>query len=781
MPLNSSDSPQQGTVTAAAAGLAAKFAQARALHQQGQLAPARSIYQEILQMQPEHFDTLNLLGVLAGQTKDLTEAVRYFDRAIAVEPKNAAPYCNRGLALKELGQLDGALASFDQAIALNHDDAVAQYGRGNVCKDLGQVEQALASYDAAAAINPTFAQAHFDRGALLQQIQKFDLALASYERAIEIKPDYAEAYANKALLLHHLKRLDAALAGYDQAIAIRPDQAPLYVHRGNALKEINRLDAALTSYDQAIAIEADYAEAYSNRGVLLYELNRIDAALASYDRAIAIKPDYAEAYFNRASVLRVIKRYEDAAADYKRAAALDPGIKFLSGACLEARMQVCDWSDFDAEVAHIAAGIERGEAASHPFAFLTFSDSPRLQRKAAEIWVRDTCLPDDSLGKIPKRAAPGKIRVGYFSADFREHPVASLLAELIESHDRSRFDVIAFSFGPKVQDEMRKRLERAFDRFLDVHGKSNLEIAALVRSLSIDIAVDLAGYTHGSRPNVFALRAAPVQVSYIGYLGTTGADYMDYLIADPTIIPPADRKHYSEKILYLPSYQANDSKRRIADRVFTRQELDLPATGFVFCCFNTTYKITPATFALWMRILTRVQASVLFLYADTAAAVNNLRKEARRRGVDPDRLVFGKRLPIAEYLARYRAADLFLDTLPYNAGTTASDALWAGLPVLTCVGETFAGRIAASVLRAIRLPELIAYTREQYEELAVELATDPQRLAEINQKLAANRLTEPLFDTRLFTKQLESGYSNIQERYQADLPPDHIHVGFSGY
>ena len=759
------------------ARLAERFEQARALHQQGQLAPAREIYQEILEMQPGHFDTLNLMGVLSGQLKDLGRAVQYFDQAIAAEPSNSGPYCNRALAFKELGQLDAALSSFDQAIALNREDAVAWYSRGNIFSDLGGVDQALVCYAEALAINPDFVQAHFNLAVLLQHSQQLDAALESYDRAIAIKPDYAEAYANRAFVLHLLKRFEAALASYDSAIAIAPNNAPPYMYRGNTLKELNQLEAALRSYDQAIAIRPDYAEAYSNRGVVFYALNRIDAALLSYDRAIAIKPDYAEAYFNRASVFRIIKRFEAAAADYKVAGRLDPDIKFLPGARLEARMQICDWNEFDADVAQVTASIERDEPASHPFAFLTFSDSPRLQRKAAEIWARETCPADDSLGTIPKRAPHGRIRVGYFSADFREHPASRLLAELIETHDRSRFEIIAFSFGPDTQEELRKRLARAFDRFLDVQGKSDVEIASLARSLTVDIAVDLGGYTHGSRSNIFALRAAPLQVSYIGYLGTMGAGYMDYLVADPTIIPPADQRHYSEKILSLPSYQANDSKRRIADHVFTRKELDLPGTGFVFCCFNTTYKITPATFAGWMRILTRVEGSVLFLYADTAAAVSNIRKEARLRGVDADRIVFGKRLPIPEYLARYRAADLFLDTLPYNAGATASDALWTGLPVLTCIGETFAGRIAASLLQAIRLPELITYTQEQYEELAIELATRPLRLAEIKNRLADNRLTKPLFDPSLFTKHLEAGYTSIHARYQANLPPDHIHVG----
>lgn len=761
--------------------LAEKIEQGRVLHQKGDLATAREIYQEILEIQPEHFEALNLLGVLLGQAKDLERAVQCFDRAIAVEPNNAAPHRNRGLALKELHQLEAALASFDQAIALQKDDAVAYYSRGNIYKDLGRVDQALASFDNAVAINPGFAQAYFSRGVLLQQIHKLDAALASYELATEIKIDYADAYANKAFVLHHLKRFDAALAAYDRAIAIRPDQAPTYLHRGNTYQELNRLDEALASYDQAIRITADYAEAYSNRGVVLYRLDRIDDAVASYDRAIAIKPDYAEAYFNRASLLRVVKRFEAAAVDYKVAAALAPDIKFLSGARLEVNMQVCDWNGFDADVAQVTARIEGGEPASHPFAFLTFSQSPRLQRKAAEIWVRDSCPPDDSLGAIPRRAPQGKVRVGYFSADFREHPVSHLLAELIETHDRSRFEVIAFSLGPSTQDELRKRLEKAFDRYIDVQEKSNREIASMARRLSVDIAVDLGGHTHGSRPNIFALRAAPLQVNYLGYPGTMGAEYMDYLIGDPSVVPPAHQCHYTEKIIYLPnSYLPHDSTRTIADIPLTREELGLPSTGFVFCCFNNSYKITPSVFDSWMRILNLVPDSVLWLSQNNPTATGNLRQEASRRGVDAQRLIFADRISsLPRHLARHRAADLFLDTRPYNAHATAIDALWAGLPVLTCVGSAFAGRVAAGLLEAIGLPQLITPTPERYEELAVELATDPQRLAAIRKKLSENRLTAPLFDTRLFVKHLEAAYTQIYARYQAEMPPEHIDAGLT--
>ncbi len=367
--------------------------------------------------------------------------------------------------------------------------------------------------------------------------------------------------------------------------------------------------------------------------------------------------------------------------------------------------------------------------------------------------------------------------MGYFSPDFRNHAVSILMAEVFETHDRSKFEVVAFSLGPDTRDEMRGRLEKGFERFVDVHGKSDEQIALLARSMELDIAVDLGGFTEGCRPRVLAMRAAPLQVSYIGYLGTLGAPYMDYLIADPVIVPEAHQEHYAEKIIYLPSYQANDSQRRIAQREFSREELGLPAQGFVFCCFNNNYKITPPTFDSWMRILHRVAGSVLFLYAGSATAQGNLSKEAVKRGIDPARVVFGQRLPPAQYLARYRAADLFLDTLPYNAGTTASDALWVGLPVLTCLGDTFAGRVAGSLLTAIGLPELITRTQSQYEDMAVALALDRGRLAGIKQRLAQNRHTQPLFDTPRFTRHLEAAYTQIYERYLAGLAPRHLYVG----
>lgn len=440
-------------------------------------------------------------------------------------------------------------------------------------------------------------------------------------------------------------------------------------------------------------------------------------------------------------------------------------------------MRICDWCNFDSECTHLISSIRNGSLNTAPFPFLMIPSSSDDQLQCAKLWVANNFDLADRLIWQGGRYDHDRIRIAYLSADFHGHATGYLIAELFEIHDRSRFELIAFSFGPEDQSEMRQRLSAAFDKFIDVRNASDREVATLARKFEVDIAVDLKGFTTDSRTGVFALRAAPVQVSYLGYPGTMGADYIDYLIADRVLIPAASQKYFAEKIAYLPnSYQVNDRRRRIAEKILTRAELGLPADAFVFCCFNNNYKITPAVFECWMRLLKQVEGSVLWLFEDNASAASNLRKEAQARGLNPERLVFARRMALPEHLARHRLADLFLDTLPCNAHTTASDALWAGLPVLTQIGETFAGRVAASLLTAIGLPELITSTPQAYEDLAIELATNSEKLAAIKRKLADNRLTTPLFDTKLFAKHIEAAYTTMHERCRAGLPPDHIYV-----
>lgn len=759
-----------------AAQLQLKFQQALSWQQQGLLSQAQFIYEEILRVHPGNTDALGLLAVIAAQTNNLQRAVALFDRTIEIKPNDANLYFNRGLALHQLQQLDAAVASYDQAIDIKPDYAGAYLNRGNALSDLRQSGAAVDSYSKAIAIEPGFAPAYNNRGLALLELQQLDAALADFDQAIAIGQNYAEAYFNRGITLHKLKHFAAALANYDQAIAIKPEYTEAYNNRGITLQELNQLDAAIASYDRAITLTPDHAEAYNNRGLVLYKLKQPEAALANFDRAIAIKPSYAEAHFNRGNSLYKLKQHQAAIESYDMALAIKSDYDFLYGVRLHLKMHICDWHDAEAQLAVLIQKIQGNEKASPPFPVLALTPDITLQRKAAEIFAQDQYPANLELGIIPKRHKGTKIRLGYFSMDFRNHAVSFLTAGLFETHDRDKFELIAFAFGSNAQDEMRQRLEVAFDRFIDVSNESDQTIAELARRLEIDIAIDLGGFTADFRTGIFAFRAAPLQVNFLGYPGSMGAKYMDYLIADQQVIPAEAKSLYSEKIVHLPCFQPNDRQRKISAKAFTRAELHLPYSGFVFCSLNNNYKITPNTFTGWMRILSRVDGSVLFLLEDNPTAADNLRKEATLRGVDAARLVFAKRLPTSEYLARYRYADLFLDTFPFNGGTTVSDALWAGLPVLTLPGEAFASRMATSLLTAIEVPELVAKTQEEYENLAVELATNPEQLNAIKRKLERNRLTTPLFDTRMFTRNIENAYTQMHERERAGLPPDHIYV-----
>jgi predicted O-linked N-acetylglucosamine transferase (SPINDLY family) len=705
------------------------------------------------------------------------DALASYDKAIALKPDLAEAYYNRGNALRDLKCPADALASYDKAIALKPDFSEAYGNRGLALQDLKRPEDALASFDKAIALKPDYAEAHNNRGNVLLVLKRPQEALASYDQAIALAPYFSKAHNNRGNALLDLKRPQEALASYDQAIALAPDFSMAHNNRGNVLRNLMRHEEALASCDKAIALKPDYAEAYYNRGLALLDLKRPADALASYDHAIALKPDFAVAHNNRGWALATLNRYDEAFAAYDKAFALDSDLTGTEGDRLHAKMRVCDWNNFDSECAHLIASVRSGNINTSPFVFLTIPSSSADQLQCAKLWIADKNLPFEKPLWRGERYDHKRIRIAYLSADFHQHATSFLMAGMFECHDKSRFDVTAISFGHYDNSAMRQRLEASFERFIDSNIYSDNQIADLVRSLEIDLLVDLKGFTTDSRTSIFARRPAPIQINYLGYPGTMGAEYFDYILADRIVIPEDQREFYSEKIAYLPnSYQVNDAKRSIAGRAFTRTELGLPLTGFVFCCFNNNYKLTPRIFDCWMRILKQVEGSVLWLLEGSASAVSNLRKEAGTRGVNPERLVFASQMSLPDHLARHRLADLCLDTLPCNAHTTASDALWAGLPILTCLGDTFAGRVAASLLNAIGLPELITTTLEAYEQTAIDLATHPEKLAIIKRKLAENRLTTPLFDTKLFTKHIEAAFTAMYERHQAGLPPEHIVV-----
>ncbi len=640
----------------------------------------------------------------------------------------------------------------------------------------GQMQEALDSVEALIKDYPNESLLYNVGGACYAGLGQLDAAVKSYERALDIKPDYAEAHNNLGVTLQGLSQLDEAVRSLEKALDIKPDYAEAHNNLGNALRDLGQLDDAVKSYKQALDIKLDFADAHYNLGSVLKELGQLDDAVKSLEKALDIKPDYAEAHYNLGRTLEGLGQLNKALESYDRAIALDPDINFIFGVLLHTKMHLCIWDDLANRLGELTNKINNGENTLNPFVALALIDDPEIQRKTAEIYANEKYPKSHILSKIERYPEHTKIRIGYFSADFRDHPVSHLTAELYETHDRNRFEIHAFSFGSDTKDEMNLRIKAGVDHFHDVRTMSHKAVAMLARSVEIDIAVDLGGYTQNSRTGIFAMSAAPIQISWLGYSGTMGADYYDYLVADQTIIPEKNQKYYSEKIIYLPNYQVNDSKQSPSATVFTRQDLGLPETGFLFCCFNNTYKITPATFDGWGRILEQVDGSVLLIYADNETARMNLTKEIVLRGIEPSRLIFGERLSKPEYLARYRAADLFLDTLPYNAGTTASDALRMGLPVLTCMGSSFVSREAASVINAINLPELITTTQEQYESLAIELATDPEKLKIIKGKLVDNLSEAPLYDTPLFTQRLESAYLTMYDRYQNGLDADHIYV-----
>jgi len=776
----------------------------------GKWAEAERVCRRILAARGDCFDALSLLGVIAAQTRRAEEAARLLGRAVAanqhaatahnnygnvlkdlgrfedaldsyeralkLDPGYADVCNNRGDTLQQLGRFEEALDSFEHAVKLKPDYAEAYYNRGNTLLELKRFEAALDSYERALKLKPGFAEAYNNRGNTLRELMRFEDALDSYERAVKFNADYAEAYNNQGNTLQDLGRPEAALDSYERALKLKPGFAEAHCNRGNTLRELRRFEDALDSFERALKLKPDYAEAYNNQGNALRGLRRFEDALDSYERALKLNPGFAEAYKNRGNTLRALGRFEDALESYERARNLRPDLDWLYGAWLLFRRHRCEWKEIDPHIDCLVGKVKQQRKATPPFALLALTDSLAIQRQAAQILV-DARYPEAPSRSPLKRRSGNRIRIGYYSADYQDHATAYLMAELFERHDRGRFELVGISYGADNRDEMRMRLSAAFDRFVDVRTKTDSEVAALSRDLGIDIAVDLKGFTEGARTGIFSRRAAPIQVNYLGYPGTMGAPYIDYIVADPILIPPESREHYTEKIVYLPnSYQVNDRKRRISDKEFTRAELGLPPTGFVFCCFNNNFKITPNTFDGWMRVLKQVEGSVLWLLEDNETAANNLRREAEARGVESGRLLFARRMTLPEHLARHRSADLFIDTLPYNAHTTASDALWAGLPVLTCVGESFAGRVAASLLNAVGLPELIKATQEQYEAMAVALAGNATRLSELKEKLSRNRLTMPLFDTERFTKHLEDAYTQMYRRHQTGLSAEHIYV-----
>jgi predicted O-linked N-acetylglucosamine transferase (SPINDLY family) len=756
---------------------------------------AIAAYDRLLAIQPRHAETLNNRGLAMRALNRPAAAAMCFDRAIAIRPDYADAHHNRADLMCNLGRAQEAIASYDQAIALQPEHFKFHRGRGRALRGLRDLVGALESYRRAVTLRPDDADVLLEHGVVLSELGRHQEALDAYNKVLEVVPDHlpalnnrggaleelgrvdeAEAsfaqalalapadpklHGNRGAVLQRSQRFEEALVSFDRALAIRPNDANTLSNRGNALLALRRYREALESYDCALAIAPNDVRALNNRATALNEIKMHQEALATLDKAIAIAPDYAEAHYNRGNAYKGMKHLAEALSCYEEALSGATAPPFALGGYAECAAKLCDW----ARTAQIQAGIEdevlSGQSIIAPFTLLGYQSSPALQLACARKYTAHTlpALPPPLHGGAVR--SHDRIRVAYLSANFNRHAMSYLMVNLFERHDRSKFEITGISFGPDDASDIRSRVVAALDHFHDVRDLNDRDVAKLMCDLEIDIAVDIMGYTHNARPGILWHRPAPIQVSYLGYAGTMGADFIDYIITDPVVVPAGEERFYAEKVVRLPDcYLVNDSRRPISERTPSREEVGLPERGFVFCCFNNSYKITAEVFDVWMRLLAAIDGSVLWLLRDENSA-DHLKQAAAAHGVDPARLVFADHAEQADHLARLRLADLFLDTLPYNAHTTCSDALWAGAPVLTCRGDALQGRVAASLLLAVGLPELVTSSLTDYAALALWLARDPALLGEIRKRLAENRLSHPLFDTDLSRRHIEIAYTTM--------------------
>lgn len=764
-------------------------------------------YDRALEINPNYAEALSNRGTVLRELKRLDQALVSFDRGLALNPQDYAAWYNRGTVLRDLKRLAEALESFNMALSIQPDFVEALNNRGVVLQQLNKLQLALSDFAKVLAITPDSFDARLNRANTLRDMKRFDEALPLLEQLVATNPDSSEAWNNLGTVLQRLKRYREALESFDKALARKSDDVEAVFNRGIALQGLNRHEealavfdsvlankpdfaeairsrgdtlwvlegpmAALECYDRALVVKDDYPEALNSRGLALATLRRPEEALASYSRALSFTPDFAKALYNRGNLRWQHERdYEGAVRDLEGALAADPDYDYAHGDLLHLHMHACAWASLDREVSIANGGVASGKKIVRPFAYQAVSWAPSALQACAKIYSDDLYPPAASVAPERRRRTHRKMRIGYMSGEFREQATAYLTAGLYELHDKDEFEIIAIDSGYDDGSPMRKRLEAAFSKLIKVSFDSDRTAAEKIAAEEIDILVNMNGYFGDLRMGICAHRPAPIQVNYLGFPATLGASYIDYIIADRVVVPQNERDCYTEKVVYLPhTYQANDCRRVLPETGARRAEHGLPDDAFVFCSFNQSYKLTPAMFSVWIGLLKQVEGSVLWLLESNKWQSQNLRAEIVRQGVAADRIIFAPTVPPAVHLTRLGLADLFLDSLPYNAHTTASDALWAGLPLLTCLGSTFPGRVAASVLQAAGMPELITPGLDEYEALALKLARDKGLLLSLRRRLQQTRETSALFDTNAYRLQLESAYRTMWELHEKGEGP----------
>lgn len=686
---------------------------------------------------PESIILWNIIGVSAAQIGYLDQAVRAFRNILSFNPNHIDAHYNLGKSLQEQNDLEGAILAYQQALSLKPDHVDAFFNMGNALHEQGEFEKAIAAFQKALSIQSDYPAAHNNMGNALLQQDKFPEAISAYKQAVSLQPEYAAAYNNMGTCFH----------------------------------EQGKLSEAIEAYKRAISIDPSYVAAHNNIGSVLLQQGKSPDAISAFKRAIALNPEFAEAYVNLAAALREQGDLGEAIDACKKVLELEPDFPEAEALKLSLEQHVCNF-EISSQLVEASKRLGITTRSVRPFGGLAWADNPSEQLQRAQKWAQEKYTKAVLPLPKPPTVRPKRLKIGYFSADFHDHATMLLMAGVFRHHNYADFEVHIYSYGRIKTGNWRARISRYVDHYFEVEDMSDSELADFARSHGLNVAIDLKGYTKYSRTGVFQYRLAPIQINFLGYPGSMGTDFIDYIVADPVVISGEQRDFYSERIIYLPnSYFPNDREREIASTETSRADFGLPEGAFVFCCFNSNYKIGMREFCIWMRLLGLIDDSVLWLLKSNSWAERNLRSEAERQGVDPKRLIFAEKIANTEHLARHKHADLFLDTFAVNAHTTACDALWSGLPVVTKLGQQFAARVAASLLTAVGLPELIARSEECYEQLILELARNPLKLRDVKAKLGENRLKAPLFDTKSYIRTFETGITracdlcfNQQER-----------------
>lgn len=744
-------------------------------HAQGRLSDARLAYRRLLDFDDGSPLIWHKLGILELQEGNLPAAVECFRKTLGINPNQSDALSNLSYCYSLVGRHEDALAFAEKAIALDATNDAAYTNLGKAYQSLGNYDSALDAYRNAEKLEGTNPRNKYNIATVLVQQKKLDEALVIYKQLINQNIVFPQLYGNLSAIYLKQSDFSKSLDAADRALELDRSYTDAWINRGIALREMRRDSDALDSFNIAQTKAPNTPEVYLYRAKCESNLELYEKAAESYKKCLAYDPKNAVAWRDYGSLLTQRKDLEGALECYEKAYAIKQETEYVLGNLLHTQMKMCKWDQFEDRVTSLKRYLTDGVLVSHGFPLLGLIDDPMLHKIANEKYAEK--FPRLGETKSTRGKKKQRIRIGYYSADFHNHATSYLIVEIFELHDKKQFDIFCFSFGPNDNSAMRDRIRNSSTEFFDVAKKSDDEIVDLSKKLEIDIAVDLKGYTEHSRPRIFARRAAPIQCNYLGYPSTMGANFIDYIIADETVLPAREFRFFNEKVVLLPDcYQPNDGKKIRPKRPAKSELGELSQNCFVYCCFNNNWKILPETFDLWMKILNQVEGSVLWLLEDNAHVAKNLRNEASKRTVSPERIVFSKRAPLAEYLQRYHFADLFLDTSPYNAHTTASDSLWMGVPVLTLEGNSFAGRVGASLLRSVGLPELVSKTTKEYEEKAVELGKSSLKIAELKQKLRTNIESTALFDSQRYVKNLEKAFSIMHEQMAYGRLPENIRL-----